>query len=272
MKLPEGKPNRKMPSLDAMVNATRGALPALRVRRAELERAAASRVASADFATALDGPSVALVAEVKRRSPSAGAINEKLDPAILAHGYAAGGAAAVSVLTDERFFGGCIADLEAVVAAVDRPVLRKDFIIDETQLLEARAAGASAALLIVRVLPQRTLQRLLEFAAAVGLAALVETHTRVEISRAVDAGARVIGVNARDLDTFSIDAAAAWELLAGIPAGCIGVAESGMATRDDVALAAAAGADAVLIGSALSSAGDPAARARELSGVRRRGR
>jgi indole-3-glycerol phosphate synthase len=261
-----------MPTLDAIVDAARASLPALRGRRHELERAAGRRGAPLAFADALSGPSVALVAEVKRRSPSAGAINEGLDPVALARAYDAGGASAISVLTDTKFFGGSLADLDAVAAAVTLPVLRKDFILDETQLLEARASGSSAALLIVRILPQPALQRLLAFATSLGLTALVETHNQAEIVRAIDAGARIVGVNARDLDTFLIDTETSWKLLASIPADCIAVAESGMASREEVSRAAAAGADAVLIGSALASAADPAGRARELSGVARHGR
>lgn len=261
-----------MPVLETIVEATRATLPGLQGRRRELERAATRRGPPPPFAGALNRPSVALIAEVKRRSPSAGAINEALDPVQLARAYAAGGAAGISVLTDSRFFGGSLADLEAVVAGAALPVLRKDFILDETQLLEARAAGASAVLLIARILPQAALQRLLEFAVSLALDALVETHNAAEIVRALDAGARIIGVNARDLDTLVVDTGAAWPLLESIPADCIAVAESGMASRADVALAAAAGADAVLIGSALASAADPAARARELSGIARHGR
>jgi len=224
------------------------------------------------FRAALRGPSVALIAEVKRRSPSAGSINENLDPASLAASYAAGGAAAISVLTDVVHFGGSIADLRAVVAGVDRPVLRKDFIVDELQLLEARAAGASAALLIVRALDQATLVRLHRFAGGIGLDVLVEAHDAPELARAIDAGAAIIGVNARSLDTFAVDTSAAWELLAQIPADRIAVAESGMATVTDVASAAAAGADAVLIGSALARSGNPVEHAAGLSNVARHAR
>ena len=261
-----------MPVLDAIVDATRATLPELRGRRKALERGAADRAPAPDFVEALGGTSVALIAEVKRRSPSAGAINEDLDPATRSRAYADGGAAAISVLTEPRYFGGSLSDLEAVVAAVPLPVLRKDFVLDEMQLLEARAAGASAALLIVRVLPQPVLERLTGFAASIGLATLVETHNRGELSQALDTGARVIGVNARDLDTLMIDTAAAWDLLSLIPSDHVAVAESGMATRADVARAAAAGADAVLIGSALARDGDPAGRAGNLGGVGRRGR
>jgi indole-3-glycerol phosphate synthase len=144
--------------------------------------------------------------------------------------------------------------------------------LDEVQLLEARAAGAAAILLIVRALDQASLGRLHRFAGALGLTALVETHSAGEVARARDVGATVIGVNARDLDTFAIDTAAAWRLLSEIPGDCLAIAESGMVEASDVTAAAAAGADGVLIGSALARAGDPAARARECSEVPRRGR
>jgi indole-3-glycerol phosphate synthase len=261
-----------MLSLSAILESTRRGIPAIRSRMSELERAAANRRAAPDLALALRRPAVALIAEVKRRSPSAGAINESLDPATLARGYVAGGAAAISVLTDQAFFGGSMADLATVIASVATPVLRKDFILDESQVLEARAAGAAAVLLIVRALDPAGLRRLLGFSVACGLTPLVETHDAHDLARALDAGASVIGVNARDLDDFSIDAPAAWRLLATIPGDRIAVAESGMATIADVAAAAEAGADAVLIGSALASAGDPIGCARELSGVSRRGR
>ncbi|HEY4101557.1 MAG TPA: indole-3-glycerol phosphate synthase TrpC [Gemmatimonadales bacterium] len=261
-----------MTTLDQILDQTRTLLPALRVRRKELERAADARPVTVDFRAAVRGPSVALIAEVKRQSPSAGAINLGLDPLSLASAYRAGGAAAISVLTDSRFFGGSLDDLEGVARGVPLPVLRKDFILDETQLLEARAAGAAAALLIVRALEHAALRRLVDFAVELGLTPLVEAHDRGELDRALDAGAMVVGVNARNLDDFSIDTAAAWELIATVPADRIAIAESGMATTDDVAAAAGAGADAVLIGSALARAADPARAARELSGVVRRAR
>ena len=261
-----------MPVLDAILESTRKSLPALRLRRVLLERAAEKRPVPADFAAALRQDRVALIAEVKRRSPSAGAINEGLDPVELARAYSRGGAAAISVLTDGPFFGGSLEDLAAVTGAVPTAVLRKDFILDEVQLLEARAGGAAAALLIVRALDPTVLQQLLRFAGEIGLAALVEAHSATEVAIALDAGAQIIGVNARDLDTFAIDRAAAWRLLALVPPGLLAVAESGMATGDDVEAAAASGADAVLIGSALAASGDPESGARSVSEVLRRGR
>lgn len=261
-----------MPVLDAIIAATRETLPALLARRGELERAALDTPRPQSFEASLRRPTVALIAEVKRRSPSAGAINAGLDPAVLAQAYAAGGAAAISVLTDGPFFGGSLADLEAVTQAVRVPALRKDFILDETQLLEARATGAAAVLLIARVLSDDDLRRLHRMADDLGLGVLVETHTEAEIDRALAAEARVIGVNARDLDDFSVDREAAWALLAKVPATCVAVAESGMASVEDVAVAASAGADAVLIGGALAAHGAPEAAARALAGVPRRGR
>ncbi len=216
---------------------------------------------------ALRGHHVAVIAEIKRRSPSAGAIDLALDPVTLATEYQRGGAAAVSVLTEADFFGGSANDLRAVADAVSLPVLRKDFIVDELQLLEARAAGAAAALLIVRILAPERLRTLLAFAQAIGLEALVETHGPAELQTALDQGATVVGVNSRDLDTLTIDTGRAWKLLHEIPPGIVAVAESGMSTVADVTAAAAAGADAVLIGSALAGAAQPRVRVRELSGV-----
>jgi len=196
------------------------------------------------------------VAEVKRRSPSAGSIREDLEPAERAALYAAHGAAAVSVLTDGPYFGGSIEDLHAAAQRCPVPVLRKDFILDRLQIIEARGAGAAAVLLIVRAL-ERHLKSMIECAAEVGIDALVEVHSSRELQAALDAGATIIGVNSRDLDSFKVDTEAAWKIVSQVPADLIAVAESGMATREDVVRAAAAGADAVLIGTALSAAAAP---------------
>jgi indole-3-glycerol phosphate synthase len=248
-------------------------LAALRTRRSALERdIRGSRVARPSFRAALRRPAVAVIAEVKRRSPSAGSIREDLDPGDRAALYAAHGAAAISVLTDGPFFGGSMHDLRAAAERCPLPVLRKDFILDEIQILEARAAGASAVLLIVRVLERARLEALLRYAADLGLDALVEVHTAGELATALDSGAAIIGVNSRDLDTFRIDPGAAWKLLAQIPSDRIAVAESGIAGQSDVARVAEAGADAVLIGTALSAAGSPANLLQQLSGVLRRAR
>jgi len=259
-------------TLTEILETTRAGLGALRARTPALERAAAASPAPPAFRAAFTPERVALVAEVKRRSPSAGAIREDLDPADRAERYVRHGAAAVSVLTDGPFFGGSIADLEAVVARVRVPVLRKDFILEEAQILEARAAGAAAVLLIVRALSPVRLSALVRFAGGVGLAAMVEVHSAPELAVALAAGADIVGVNSRDLDTFRIDVAAAWALLASVPADRVAIAESGMATMADVERAAAAGADAVLVGTALSAADDPAAQVAAFAGMRRRGR
>ncbi len=177
-------------SLGQILASTERTLPGLRARRKELERLAASTPAGASFPAALERPTVALIAEVKRRSPSAGSIREDLDPASRAAGYALGGAAAISVLTDGPFFGGSLADLRSVVARVEVPALRKDFILSEEQILEARAAGASAVLLIVRALTPSRLAALRQFAADLELAALVEAHTAAEVAHGTGRGGR----------------------------------------------------------------------------------
>lgn len=261
-----------MTRLEEIVATTRRGLPALHERRAAVERAAAERPPAPSFAAALRGGPVALIAEVKRRSPSVGAIRLDLDPVARAASYVAHGARAISVLTDGPYFGGSLDDLRAVAAAVRAPVLRKDFIVDELQLVEARAAGAAAALLIVRALAPARLQALLAEARGLGLDALVEVHDAPELEVALAAGAEIVGVNSRNLDTFAIDRGAAWPLLQRIPAGRIAVAESGLASVADVTEAARHGADAVLVGTALSAAEAPAALVAGIAGVSRAGR
>lgn len=259
-------------TLDQILTSTRDQLAALRARGPAVERAAAEATAPPSFAAALRGDRVAVIAEVKRRSPSAGSIRDDLDPAERADRYARHGAAAISVLTDGPFFGGSVDDLRAAAGRTTVPVLRKDFILDELQILEARAAGAAAVLLIVRALTPARLRALLTCAGDAGLDALVEVHTPAETALARDAGAGLIGVNSRDLDTFRIDAGNAWSLLRALPPGLVAVAESGMATPADVEAAARAGADAVLIGTALSAAPDPDGLLARLTQVPRRGR
>jgi indole-3-glycerol phosphate synthase len=260
-------------SLEEILSSTQRSLPALRTRRAALERdIRGSRVARPSFRAALRRPTVAIIAEVKRRSPSAGSIREDLDPGERAALYAAHGAAAISVLTDGPFFGGSMHDLRAAAERCPLAVLRKDFILDEVQILEARAAGASAVLLIVRVLDRNRLKTLLHYSAELGLDALVEVHTATELATALESDAAIIGVNSRDLDTFRIDTAAAWKLVGQVPADRIVVAESGIAGQSDVVRVAEAGADAVLIGTALSAAGSPENLLHELSRVIRHDR
>ena len=235
----------------------------------EIERAVAAVPAAPSFLAALRRSDIALIAEVKRRSPSRGEINAALSAREQAAAYAAGGAAALSVLTEPVHFGGSLDDLRAASGVVAVPALRKDFIVHEVQLLEARANGAAAALLIVRALAPIELETLVLRARAVGLEPLVEVHSDTELDRALTAGARVIGVNNRDLETLQIDAATGDRLLPLVPRACIAVSESGMLTRSDVERAARAGADAALIGSVLSAAADPERALRALTGVPR---
>ena len=207
-----------------------------------------------------------LIAEVKRRSPSRGDIRIDLDPAALAAAYAAGGASAVSVLTEPRHFAGSPDDLLAVRAAIDLPVLRKDFVTCAYQVWEARAWGADAVLLIVAALDQPSLRDLLEEAAAAGLDALVEVHTQPEAEAAAAAGATLIGVNARDLATLEVDPGRFAAVRRAVAAGTVLVAESGIRDQAGVRAAADAGADAVLVGEALVRADDPTSAVRELLG------
>ena len=258
-------------TLDQILRSTEARLDHLRTCRPALERAAEAVADPPAFEYALRGRHVAVIAEVKRRSPSAGSIREDLDPGERAARYAEHGAAAISVLTDGPFFGGSVDDLRQATARARVPVLLKDFVLDEVQILEARAAGAAAVLLIVRALGSR-LKPLVQFAERLRLTPLVEVHTVPELSAALNAGARVIGVNSRDLDTFTIDSGAALRIVSQVPAECTAVAESGMRERADVEQAADAGADAVLIGTALSAAPSPDELLGELTTVRRRGR
>ncbi len=221
------------------------------------------------FASALRRDHVAIIAEIKRSSPSRGDISPGLDAASRAREYAAGGAAAISVLTEPERFGGSLEDLSTVRAQVELPVLRKDFLIDPLQLAEARALGASAGLVIVRAVDQMRLRDLLSAGRELGLELLVEVHTEREVQIALSAGARVIGVNNRDLETLHVDPTVARRIIPMLPADVIAVAESGVGCRSDVEAVAAVGADAVLVGTALSSALDAAASVRGLSTVPR---
>jgi indole-3-glycerol phosphate synthase len=206
----------------------------------------------------------ALIAEVKRASPSAGVIAEDVNPSVLARGYQAGGAAAVSVLTEPRHFQGSLADLQAVRSSVSIPVLRKDFLIHPAQVIEARASGADAVLLIVAALTDAQLGALLEAARDVGLAALVETHSDEDLDRAIESGARIIGVNARDLETLDVDVKGSLARIGRVPDDRISVLESGISTRANVDAALEAGASAILVGEALMRAEDPARAVRKL--------
>jgi indole-3-glycerol phosphate synthase len=224
------------------------------------------------FAAALRGPTVRVIAELKRRSPSKGAINEGLDAPSRAAEYARGGAAALSILTEPTRFGGSLDDLTSVRPAVTVPLLRKDFITHEVQLLEARAAGASAVLLIARALAPDRLATLAVAARRRGLECLVEIRSETELALALAVPGAVIGVNNRDLETLAIDDAIGLRLLPLIPPDRIAVYESGVRSVAEVERAAAAGADAVLVGSVLSAAADGAAAVRALVHVERRAR
>jgi indole-3-glycerol phosphate synthase len=218
-----------------------------------------------DAALSPRGGPVRIVAEVKRASPSAGAIDAGLDAPAQARRYAAAGAAAISVLTDGPGFGGSLDDLRAVRAAVDLPLLRKDFVLDRYQLLEARAAGADAALLIVAALEPDALRRLVEACGELGLAALVEVHDPAEAERAVLAGARIVGVNNRDLRTFAVDLATSERILPALPDRVKGVAESGIRSAADARRLRGAGAANLLVGEALVRAVDPGRLVAELT-------
>ncbi len=200
---------------------------------------------------------VKIISEVKRSSPSKGRLAAIPDPAALASLYEAGGASVISVLTEQRRFGGSLADLDAVRAAVDIPVLRKDFIVTPYQIHEARAHGADLVLLIVAALEQNVLVSLLERTRSLGMEALVETHSRLEALRALDAGASIIGVNARNLKTLEVDRSTVEQVIDVIPQEVVAVAESGVASAHDVFEYAKWGADAVLVGEALVTSGDP---------------
>lgn len=237
------------------------------VTLAELKERAAAAAPARDAWAALGGPSdrtqLKVIAEIKRRSPSKGDLASIADPASLAVQYADGGAAVISVLTEQRRFNGSLADLDAVRAAVDIPLLRKDFMVDEYQIWEARAHGADLILLIVASLTDAQLGEYSALSRELGMNVLVETHTPGEVERAVAAGARIIGVNVRNLKTLDVDRSVFADLAAGIPAGALVVGESGVRGVDDVRHYAANGANAVLVGEALVSHATPRERIAE---------
>ncbi|MBC8086866.1 MAG: indole-3-glycerol-phosphate synthase [Phycisphaerae bacterium] len=221
------------------------------------------------FATALRGAAIRVITEIKRSSPSKGAIAPHLDAVTQAGLYVAGGAAAISVLTEPDKFGGSLDDLRRVSASVRVPVLRKDFIVHPVQLWEARVSGAAAALLIVRALSPAQLTELLDAAAEARVETLVEIRDEAELERALAANVPVIGVNNRNLETLEIDRSTAPRIIAGMPAHIIAVAESGMTSPDDVRSSADAGADAILVGSSISASANPDAAVRALAGIQR---
>jgi indole-3-glycerol phosphate synthase len=230
----------------------------------DLERAIHAHTPK-DFVGALRRPGLAVIAEMKQRTPSMGVLAEEYHPADLARAYTQGGAAAISVLTHMASFGGRPEHVEAVRYATDLPILRKDFVTDPYEVGEARAAGADALLLIVAALDRERLAELLRVTHSRGLAALVEVHDEREVEIAVEAGARVIGVNNRDLRTFDVDLGLTERLRNVIPSDLVLVAESGIHTAADARRMRQAGADAILVGESLMRADDPAARIRELA-------
>jgi indole-3-glycerol phosphate synthase len=230
----------------------------LRLRAGELERAARCRTfGTRDFAAALRAKSPAIIAEIKKASPSRGVLQANFQPAAMAEAYEAGGAACLSVLTDGKFFQGALEDLERARAAVSLPVIRKDFTIDAVQIFEAAAHGADAVLLIAAILTGGQLREFRELAAELGMAALVEVHDEEELKRAVDSGAEMIGVNNRNLDTFEVSLDTSVRLGARMPDSVTRVSESGIFSRGDVERLQGAGFQAFLVGESLMKAGNP---------------
>jgi indole-3-glycerol phosphate synthase len=273
--LPNSKISRTSPETQANPpwkepSGTLGEL--VRNARERADAARSQHVAAAgsvrrSFEAALRGNEVAIIAEVKRRSPSRGDINPGIDPLSQARAYERGGASALSVLTEPSRFGGKLADLVAARSHVTIPALRKDFIVTESQLAEAAAAGADAALLIVRAIEPSRLRQLASAGRDLGLDLLFEVRDEIELDAALSADARIVGVNNRNLETLEVDPATVERILPGIPREILAVAESGYASRSDVERAAEAGADAVLVGSFVSAAPDPEAAVSLLTGV-----
>ena len=258
-----------MNALSPILEATRAAVKQRRAARPlEAVQADAERVtARRPFAGALGRPGLSVIAEHKRRSPSAGVIREGIGLPEVVTAYQRAGAAALSILTEEASFAGSLADLGAARTATTLPILRKDFIVDPYQVPEALAAGADAILLIVAALDPETLAALIAAAEALRLDVLVEVHDAAELDAAVAVGARIIGVNNRDLTTLEVDTERTFGLLPSLPEGVLVVAESGFRTRLELERLAAAGVDAVLVGEALMRAPDIEAACRELTGV-----
>ncbi len=254
--------------LDRIVEHKRAELAAAKaaVSLARMRALAEAAPAVRDLAAALRGPRIALIAEVKKASPSRGVLRPDFEPVSLAREYAEAGASAISVLTDERHFQGTLGHLRAIREALPAgpPLLRKDFLFDEYQVYEARANGADALLLIAAVLKTGVMAELIELTESLGMAALVEVHDETEVERALKAGADVLGVNNRDLRTFEVDLATTERLRPLIPAEKTVVAESGIFTRDDMRRLESCGVHAVLIGEALVTASEPGAKVREL--------
>ena len=255
-----------MSRLDSIIAQTREALVSRKdaVAFEELEGQVGSLPQRRAFAQSLGAPGMSLIAEHKRRSPSAGAIREDLDLAEVVSAYERGGASALSILTEESNFGGSLEDLRAAKVASSLPVLRKDFIVDSYQVVEAAVAGADAILLIVAALSPSELAELSEYADSLGLDVLTEVHDAHEVDIALEAGAHIIGINNRDLKDFSVDLQRTYDLLSDVPAGKIVVAESGIKSRAQVESLEDVGVDAVLVGETLMRSDDLQLAAKEL--------
>jgi indole-3-glycerol phosphate synthase len=262
-----------MGSADLLRTIVAGTRRVVDVRRARESFAALARRAAqvlprpALFGAALRQPGrVCVIAECKRRSPSRGVLRARYEPAVVARGYVEAGAAAISVLTEPMFFDGALEHLQQIRRAVDVPVLRKDFIVSEYQLLEARAAGADAVLLIVAAVSRGELRMLLRSVEQIGLEALVEVHDREQLDGAIDAGARIVGVNNRNLRTLAVDIRASEDLIPLMPRDVVVVSESGLKTADDLKALCRLGYHAFLIGERFMTQPDPGAALRELLG------
>ena len=255
-----------MSVLDSIIEGVREDLAARRRPLSQLHEEISSAAPVIDAHPRLRAREMNIIAEVKRSSPSKGALAEISDPVDLARRYEDAGAAIVSVLTERRRFGGSLEDLIAVRKGIDMPILRKDFMVDEYQFLEARAAGADVILLIVAALSKNQLKDYYDLATELGMAALIEVHTRQELEDALEIDPRIVGVNARNLKTLEIDLAAFSELIPEIPEGIIRVAESGISQRSEVEMAQSSGASAILVGETLVRSGDIPGKFNELLG------
>lgn len=255
-----------MSVLDSIIEGVREDLAARRGSMGVLHERIEAQAPALDAHSFLSRNEMNVIAEVKRSSPSKGNLAPITDPAALAEKYQEAGAAAVSVLTEQRRFGGSLADLDAVRSRIDIPVLRKDFMVDEYQFLEARAHGADIVLLIVAALSKSQLKDFYDLATELGMASLIEVHTQSELESAMDISPRIVGVNSRNLKTLEVSASVFEELIPAIPSSVIRVAESGISSRADVAQAQKAGATAILVGESLVKSGDPISAMRELLG------
>ena len=255
-----------MSVLDSIIEGVREDLAARRGSMGALHERIDAQAPALDAHSFLSRDEMNVIAEVKRSSPSKGNLAPISDPAALAEKYQEAGAAAVSVLTEQRRFGGSLADLDAVRSRIEIPVLRKDFMVDEYQFFEARAHGADIVLLIVAALSKSQLKDFYDLATELGMASLIEVHTQSELESAMDISPRIVGVNSRNLKTLEVSASVFEELIPAIPSSVIRVAESGISTRGDVAQAQKAGATAILVGESLVKSGDPISAMRELLG------